>query len=93
MVRSIKHRRLKRLYERGDTSGFAAHDVERLRYILALLDEAERPDQMDIAGFHFHRLRGDRKDTYAVTVRANYRVTWRVDKDDAFIDVTYEDYH
>lgn len=48
---------------------------------------------MDLSGLHFHRLRGDRKNTYAVTVRANYRVPWRADRDGAFIDLDYEDYH
>jgi proteic killer suppression protein len=93
VIRRIRHRHLKRLYERGDASGFAAHDIKRLRQILSRLDAASRPEEMDLPGLHFHRLRGDRKDTFAVTVRANFRVTWRVDADGAFIDVDHEDYH
>lgn len=93
MIRRIKHRGLKRLYERGDGSAFHAGDVKRLRQILAGLDDAVKPAELDLPGLHFHRLRGDRKDTFAVTVRANFRVTWRVDTDGAFIDIDYEDYH
>lgn len=93
MLGRIKHKWLKRLYDRGDESGFSPHDVRKLRRILQRLDDAEEPEELDIPGFHFHRLRGERSDTFAVTVRANWRVTWRVDDDKSFVDVDYEDYH
>jgi toxin HigB-1 len=93
VTRRIKHKGLKRLYQNGESVGINAHDVRRLRQILARLDEADDPGDMDLPGLHLHRLRGSRKDTLAVTVRANYRVTWKVDRDGAFTDVDYEDYH
>lgn len=93
MIKRIKHRALKRLYERGDRTGFTPHDIMRLRRILAFLDEARVPADLDLPGLHLHLLRGSRADTWAVTVRANYRVTWRVDTDGSFIDVDYEDCH
>lgn len=93
MIRRIKHRKLKLLYDKGDPSGFDARDIRRLRQILQRLDAADKPQEMDLPGLHFHRLRGNRKNTWAVTVRANYRVTWKVDTDGAFIEIDYEDYH
>lgn len=93
MIRSIKHKRLKRLYGRRDESGFGRVEVRRLRQILGWLDDAKQPEELDMPGLHFHRLKGNRKGTYAVTVRANWRITWRVDEDGAFVDVNYEDYH
>lgn len=93
MIKRIKHRALKRLYERGDRKAFNAHDIARLRRILAFLDEARVPADLDLPGLRLHLLSGSRADTWAVTVRANYRVTWRVDTDGGFIDVDYEDYH
>lgn len=93
MIKRIKHRALKRLYERGDRTGFTAHDIRRLRQVLTFLDEARDPADLDLPSLHLHALRGDRAGTWAVTVRANYRVTWRVDSDGGFIDVDYEDYH
>ncbi|MGH8501859.1 MAG: type II toxin-antitoxin system RelE/ParE family toxin [Gammaproteobacteria bacterium] len=93
MIRRIKHKGLKRLYDKGDRSGFNEHDGKRLRQILARMDAADTPAEMDLPGLHFHRLRGNRRGTFAVTVRANYRVTWRMDADGAFVDVDYEDYH
>lgn len=93
MIQRIKHKRLRRLHERGDESGFNPHDGRKLRRILHQLSNAVEPEEMNVPGFHFHRLRGDRSDAYAVTVRANWRVTWRVADDGTYIDVDYEDYH
>ena len=42
--------------------------------------------------FRFHSLKGDRKGVWTVTVRANWRVTFRFEGGDAY-DVDLEDYH
>jgi toxin HigB-1 len=47
---------------------------------------------MDLRAYKFHRLKGNRKDAYSVTVRANWRITFEWDKD-AAIRVDLEDYH
>jgi proteic killer suppression protein len=39
-----------------------------------------------------HRLKGDRKVTWAVTVRANWRVTFRFEQGEP-ADVNLEDFH
>jgi len=93
MIRRIKHKGLKKLYQKGDPSGFAAHDVKRLRLILQWLDAAGKPEEMDLPGLALHELKGARKGTWSVTVRANYRVTWKIDEDSAFVEIDYEDYH
>lgn len=93
MIKRVRHKGLRRLYAKGDQSGFAANDIRRLRNILARMDEAATPDDMDLPGLNLHRLKGDRKGTWAVTVRANYRITWQVADDGSFIDIDYEDYH
>ena len=47
---------------------------------------------MDLPGFRLHPLRGSRSGTWAVTVRANWRVTFRFEGEEV-TDVNYEDYH
>ena len=47
---------------------------------------------MNIPSWHFHPLKGDRKGTYAVTVQANWRITFKFENGEAF-DVDLEDYH
>jgi proteic killer suppression protein len=43
MIRSFKHRGLKRLYERGERSGIRPDLLDAVEDILARLDEAETP--------------------------------------------------
>jgi proteic killer suppression protein len=42
--------------------------------------------------FRLHQLKGNRKGAWAVTVRANWRVTFLFEGGDAY-DVDLEDYH
>jgi proteic killer suppression protein len=43
--------------------------------ILQLLEVAGRPEDMNIAGFRFHRLHGGEK-RWSVRVTGNYRITF-----------------
>lgn len=69
-----------------------AEHADKLRKILARLDAAAAASDMDVPGLRLHRLRGNLKDFWAVTVRANWRVIFRFEGSDA-TDVDYVDYH
>jgi toxin HigB-1 len=92
VIRSIRHKGLKRLYKEDDARGVIAEHAEKLRDILARLDAAESVRDMDLPGFKLHPLRSDLKGFWAVTVRANWRVIFRMAEGDA-LDVNYIDYH
>jgi proteic killer suppression protein len=92
MIRSIRHKGLKRLYEDDDRRGINSQHAEQLRDILARLDAATVPADMDLPGFRLHPLKGELKGFWAVTVRASWRVIFRFAEGDA-IDVDYVDYH
>ena len=92
MLRTIRHKGLKRLYEEDSPRGVLAEHVEKLRDILVRLDAAQSVKDMDLPGFRLHALKGDLKGFYAVTVRANWRVIFRFVDADVF-DVDYIDYH
>lgn len=47
---------------------------------------------MNLPGYRFHPLKGDRRGVYAVAVSGNWRLTFRFQDDDAW-DVDLEDYH
>jgi proteic killer suppression protein len=91
MIRTIRHKGLKRLFEQDDPSGVNAEHVGKLRNILATLHAARAVDHMDLPGFRLHPLKGPSKGLWAVTVRANWRVIFRFD--DGAEDVDYVDYH
>ena len=92
MIRRFRSKPLQRLFDRGDASRVTAEHRERLRDILAALDAAAGPVDVDLPGFRLHPLRGDLEGFWAVTVRANWRVVFRFDDGDA-VDVDYLDYH
>jgi proteic killer suppression protein len=92
MIRSFKHRRLKRLHERADRSGIRPDLVETVERILTVLDAATTPQALDIPRYRLHPLKGDLKGLWSVTVRANWRIMFRFEGADAF-DVELIDYH
>ncbi len=92
MVRSIRHKGLKRLYQDDDPRGVIADHAEKLRDILARPDAAGSISDMDLPGFRLHPLKGRLQGFWAVTVRANWRVIFRFADGDVF-DVDYLDYH
>ena len=92
MIRSIRHKGLKRLYEDDDRRGIAGEHVQRLRDILARLDASTTTADTDLPGFRLHPLKGEFKGYWAVTVRANWRVIFRFAEGEA-LDVDYVDYH
>lgn len=92
MIRTFKHKGLERFFKKGDHRGIIAKTEARIERMLDRLDTVVRPDDMDIPGYKFHPLAGERKGTYSVTVTGNWRITFRFDGEDA-IDVNLEDYH
>jgi proteic killer suppression protein len=92
MIKSFKHRGLKRLYERGDRSGIRPDLLETVERILAVLDAASTAQAMNLPGYRLHPLKGDLKGMWSVTVRANWRIVFRFEEHDVF-DVELIDYH
>ena len=92
MIRSFKHRGLKRLYESGDRSGIRPDLVDTVQEILTVLDDAVTPQELNLPGYRLHQLKGDLKGFWSVTVRANWRIIFRFQGADAF-DVELIDYH
>ena len=80
------------MFEDSDQRGVDAQQVPKIERLLDRLDTALQPEDMNIPGFGFHQLKGERKGTYAVTVVKNWRITFEFDGDNA-INVNLEDYH
>ncbi len=91
MIRSFRHRGLKRLYERGDRRRLPPEMVDRIEEVLTLLDVAQSVHELDLPHFRLHALSGNRTGQWAVTVRANWRIVFRFDDEPE--DVDFLDYH
>ena len=83
---------MKRLFEKGAAKGIRADQLAKIENILFVLSRARKPEDVALPGFHLHPLKGDMKGLWAVTVRANWRVTFRFEEGGA-CDVDLVDYH
>ena len=92
MIRGFRHKGLQRYFAASERKGIDARQEARIRRILDRLEAATRPEDMNLPGYKFHGLKGDRKGAYAVSVSGNWRITFRFDGGDA-VDVDLEDYH
>ena len=92
MIKSFKHKGLKKLYETESKQGVKPEHVVRLRLILARLDASSAPEDMNLAGLGLHSLKGPLKNFWSVSVSGNWRVIFRFENSHA-IDVDYLDYH
>lgn len=95
IIRSVRHRGLRRLIENNQTRGLRPDLVNRIRNILTALILADNIVMFrDSApsGWRVHQLSGDRKETWAVSTSGNWRITF--EEDDGYLDVLdLEDYH
>ncbi len=92
MLRSFRSKALKRLAEQGDASKLSVPNVRRVETVLARLDSAMMPEDLNLPGYRFHGLKGRDKGRYAVDASGNWRITFGWDGRHA-IDVDLEDYH
>ena len=92
MIKSFKHKGLKKFFEKGDCSGIQSKHEKKLRLQLAALDTATIIEDMDLPGYNLHQLKGQRKDCWSIVVNDNWRITFEFEDGDVYI-VNYEDYH
>jgi proteic killer suppression protein len=92
MIKSFKHKGLKKFYETGSTAGIQASHAAKLSLILNALESAESPEDIQIPSLRLHELKGERKHDWSMTVSGNWRVTFRFVSDGVEL-LNYEDYH
>jgi toxin HigB-1 len=93
VIRSFRHKGLRRLFEANDPRGVPAQLASKLRRILAQLNVSEAPDDMDgVPGWRLHPLKGDRAGQWSVTVTGNLRIVFRFEGKNVF-DTDLVDYH
>lgn len=90
MIRSFRDKALERFFATGDGRRLSVQNTRRIANILRALDDASRPEDMNLPGFRFHALVGRDKGRYAVNASGNWRITFGWTEGDA-IDVDLED--
>lgn len=92
MIKTIKHKGLRKFYESGNTAGIQKKHEKKLREQLMALQTAYEVADMNLPGYQLHALKGDRADEWAVSVSGNWRLTFEFRNGHAYV-VNYEDYH
>ncbi|HEY1940399.1 MAG TPA: type II toxin-antitoxin system RelE/ParE family toxin [Candidatus Angelobacter sp.] len=94
-IQNFVHKGLKRLYEEDSAKGIPPDTVDKVRKMLAFLDDMQDPEELRaLPVWKAHILTGDRKGTWSLSVTRNRRLTFRVDTTELEIcDVNLEDYH
>ena len=92
MIKTFKHKGLRKFFETGSVSGIQPEHKRKLRIRLTALDTATCIEDMDLPGFRFHPLKGNQQGFWAIDVSKNWRILFKFQDGNAFI-VDYEDYH
>lgn len=92
MIKSIRHKGLRRFYESGSKRGVQGQHAPRLRMRLAALDTAQWIEDLDVPGFRLHELQGEMRGRWAINVSGNWRLTFEFREGHVFL-LDYEDYH
>lgn len=92
MITSFRHKGLRQFYETESKAGIQAQQAGRLKLILARLDAAREPRDMNLPGLRLHPMSGNLDGFWSVSVSGNWRVIFRFDGQDT-CDVDYLDYH
>lgn len=94
MIKSFKHKGLEKFYNTGSTQGIQEIHIEKISRILTVLDNLTGLNDLSAPAYKLHPLKGNLKGQWAVTVQANWRITFKYDEktNDVFI-VNYQDYH
>ena len=81
--------------EADDASGLPPQSVEKIFAILMFLTNMRAEDELQkVPLWKAHRLTGDRKGMWSLSVTSNWRLTFRVDeKAGEIFDLNYENYH
>lgn len=92
MIQNFKDKGLKLLFEKGDRTKIKSDLVRKIENILTMLNATKEIRDMNAPGFNLHQLKGNKKGIWSVTVKKNWRITFRFENGDVY-NVNFEDYH
>ncbi len=92
VIRSYRHKGLKKFAQTGSQAGIQGNHSNRLRRLLTALDVASQPGDMNAPGNNLHALAGDLVGHWSVNISGNWRLTFAFEGEDAVL-VDYLDYH
>ena len=93
MIKSFRHKGLKRFFENNESKAVPSGQAQKIRDVLAALDTTAEPGEVGLfPGWKLHPPKGDRKGFWSVTITGNWRMIFRFEDGDAY-DLDLIDYH
>jgi len=90
MIKTFRHKKLEKLFFKGEPKGLPPSLITRIERRLSALNAAKIPQDLNLPGFDFHGLAGKPK-RYSVHVSGNWCITFGWNE--GAVDVDFEDYH
>lgn len=92
MIRSWRNAPTRKLWETQQSNHFRGLDVDAAIDLLLVLNVAKTlQDISPLRSVGLHKLKGDRKKQWAMTVNDRWRICFEFRKGDAFVEIV--DYH
>ncbi len=96
MIRNFGNKTAIEIWEEDSSKGLKRDLWVRAKALLTIMHSTSRMDDLKIQGqppdIRLHKLKGDRKEYWSVTIKLPYCITFKF-KDGEFIDVKIENYH
>ena len=92
MIETFRSKALADFWKTGRSSKIDARTVDRIKLRLTALNQATKPEDVDLPGFDFHALRGRKPTRYTIHVNGPWTITFEFEDGDGY-RVDFEQYH
>jgi toxin HigB-1 len=92
VIKTFKSKALAELWSKGSSAKIDARMQARVLRRLDVLDQARQPEDLNVAGFDFHALKGFQPTRYTIHVNGPWCLTFEFEEEDAS-RVDFEQYH
>ena len=94
IIRSIDHKGLRNFLSYGDKSGLNSASIPKLVNMISYIQAMKTAEELTaIKGWRAHKLIGDLKDYWSLTITSNRRLIFKVSKEYEIINLDIVDYH
>jgi proteic killer suppression protein len=92
VIKNFRHKGLQAFSESGSKAGIQPDHAPKIARMLARLDAARTPSDMNMPGWKLHPLHGTLQGHFAVWISGNWRLVFTFEDGDTIL-VDYVDYH
>ncbi len=94
-IRNVAHKGLRRFILADDAAGIPPSFAPKLRRMISFLQDMASEDELRaVPTWKAHKLTGDRKGAWSLSISANWRLTFLIDREELeILNLDIVDYH